>query len=109
VRIQITSLAAAVLASALPACSQPQQRPEAPQAAPSGPVHSRGVVYAVTREENAITIQHEAIPEYEMPPMVMEFTVDDPADLDGIEAGDTVTFTLRSGLDIETISKVEDN
>lgn len=72
-------------------------------------MHSRGVVYAVTREENAIAIQHEAIPEYGMEPMVMEFTVDDPSKLDGIEVGDKVTFELRSGLDIATISVVEDN
>ena len=100
---------AIALAFAVPGCSQPQQQPEAKQTEPSGPVHSRGVVYAVTREENAITIQHEAIPEYGMPPMVMEFTVDDPADLEGIEAGDAVAFELRSALDIASISEVAGN
>lgn len=76
------------------------------QETPAGPVHSRGVVYAVTREYNAITIQHEAIPEYNMPPMVMEFTV---AQLNGLEPGDNVTFETRSGLDISTISEVASN
>jgi Cu/Ag efflux protein CusF len=112
VRIQITWLAVA-LVFALPACSPPQPTAEAPpsaeQTAPSDPVRSRGVVYAVTREYNAITIQHEAIPEYEMAPMVMEFTVDNSSQLEGIEVGDTVTFELRSGLDIATIQEIDAN
>jgi hypothetical protein len=61
-----------------------------------------GVVQAVTREYNAVTIQHEAIPEYDMPAMVMEFTVDDASQLQGLAAGDIATFELRSGLDIST-------
>lgn len=81
----------------------------AEQASPSTPVRSRGVVQTVTREYNAVTIQHEAIPEYDMPAMVMEFTVDDPTQLDGIEAGDTVAFELRTGLDIAAISEAGTN
>lgn len=108
-RIQLTWFGVA-LALALPACSPPNPAAEAPpsaeESAASTPVRSRGVVYAVTPEYNAITIQHEAIPEYQMPAMVMEFTVDDPAQLEGIAAGDTVAFELRSGLDISTISEV---
>lgn len=106
-RTQFASLTTLVLASLISGCAPPQPPPATEQAAPTGPVRSRGVVYAVTREYNAITIQHEAIPEYEMPPMVMEFTVDNPSQLDGIEAGDTVTFELRSGLDIATLTEVE--
>lgn len=105
---------AAALCVALSACTPPQPAAETEtatttQEAPAPPVHSRGVVYAVTREYNAITIQHEAIPEYNMPPMVMEFTVDNPSQLDGLEPGDNVTFELRSGLDISTISEVARN
>jgi Cu(I)/Ag(I) efflux system periplasmic protein CusF len=113
VRVQFILLTAAALSLALAACSPPEPAADAPpaaeQATPSGPVRSRGVVFAVTREYNAITIQHEAIPEYEMAPMVMEFTVDDPSQLEGIEAGDSVTFELRSGLDIATIQEVDAN
>lgn len=112
-RNPIIHLASAALLVGMAACSPPQTAeapaPAAETTAPSTPVHSRGVVYAVTREYNAITIQHEAIPEYQMPAMVMEFTVDDPAQLDGLEEGDTVTFELRSGLDIATISEVPAN
>jgi len=103
---------AAALIAVLPACSPPQPAAEAPAAADtarSTPVRSRGVVHAVTPEYKAITIQHEAIPEYDMPAMVMEFTVDEPSQLDGLEQGDNVTFELRSGLDISTISETEGN
>jgi Cu(I)/Ag(I) efflux system periplasmic protein CusF len=107
--VQFTWLGAAMLSLALSACTPPQPVAEAPsapeQAAPSVPVRSRGVVHAVTPEYNAITIQHEAIPEYDMPAMVMEFTVDNPSQLEGLAAGDSVTFELRSGLDISTISE----
>ena len=112
-RVQQTLLCA-IASLALCACTPPQQPaaeppPAAEQAAATNPVHARGVVYAVTREYNAITIQHEAIPEYDMPAMVMEFTVDDPSQLDGLDAGDNVTFELRSGLDISAISEVAAN
>lgn len=110
-RIHLTWLTAGVLSVLLPACTPPELAADAPAStgpsAPSAPVRSRGVVYAVTPEHNAITIQHEAIPEYDMPAMVMEFTVDNPLQLEGIEVGDSVAFTLRSGLDISTISEGE--
>lgn len=109
-RLLISSLTAIALAGCAPP-SPPPSPPPAPSAAqtPSNPVRSRGVVQTVTREYNAVTIQHEAIPEYGMPAMVMEFTVDDPAQLEGIEAGDTVAFELRTGLDIAAISKTGGN
>lgn len=112
-RFHFTWACAGALALTLAACSPPPPAAEAPaadaveQAASSTPVRSRGVVQTVTAEYNAVTIQHEAIPEYQMPAMVMEFTVDNPAQLEGIEAGDTVTFELRSGLDIATLTEVE--
>lgn len=114
-RTQIIWLSAAALSLALSACSPPPPNTEAPptaaaeETAPSTPVRSRGVVQTVTAEYNAITIQHEAIPEYDMPAMVMEFTVDDPSQLEGIETGDTVTFELRSGLDISSIAEEDAN
>lgn len=107
-RVQLTLLSTTIL---LIGCSPPQTTsatpPSAEKAAPTQAIRSRGVIYAVTREYNAITIQHDAIPEYDMPAMVMEFTVDDPTQLDGLEPGDNVAFELRSGLNISTISEVE--
>jgi Cu/Ag efflux protein CusF len=113
-RIYSTWVWAAALCLATAACSQPQPAAETPAdtaaaPAPSAPVRSRGVVQTVTREYGAITIQHAPIPEYDMPAMVMEFTVDNPAQLEGLEAGDTVTFELRSGLDISSIAKEDAN
>jgi Cu/Ag efflux protein CusF len=95
------------LALAVSACTPPEQNPAAEQEAAPVLVHSRGTVFAVTREYNAITIQHEPIPEYTMPAMTMEFTVDEASRLDGIEAGDRVAFVLSGGLDIQSIEKVE--
>lgn len=106
-RIRKSLLIAAALTGVLPACTPPQQEAAPKQAEPAALVRSSGVVFAITREYNAVTIQHEPIPEYEMDAMVMEFTVDEPAQLDGIEVGDQVSFVLRSGLDIQTITVVE--
>jgi|LNFM01.2.fsa_nt_gb Cu/Ag efflux protein CusF len=111
-RILLMALLAAAVTVAMPACTPAPPAAEVPAASqatppPAGPVRSRGIVQTVTREYNAITIQHEAIPEYDMPAMVMEFTVDDPAQLDGITEGDSVSFELRSGLDIAAIAKTE--
>ncbi|MGE0045915.1 MAG: copper-binding protein [Hyphomonadaceae bacterium] len=61
----------------------------------------------VTREHGAITIQHEAIPEYGMGAMTMEFTVADAASLEGIQPGDSVRFELSGPLDIASLSKIE--
>jgi Cu/Ag efflux protein CusF len=102
VRKQFIWLAAG-LALAATACTQPQQQPAAEQPVL---VQSRGTVYAVTPEYNAITIEHDAIPEYNMPPMTMEFTVDDASKLEGIEVGDHVEFVLSGGLDIQSINEV---
>ena len=106
-----TFVYAAACACALSACTepQPQERSTAqPSEAPAS-VHSRGVVVAVTREYDAITIRHEPIPEYGMGEMTMEFTVADGAQLEGIEVGDHVSFELSGPIDIKTITVSPDN
>lgn len=110
-RLFISLLTAAAVAGCTPPSSS--SPPPAPVVAPAGAptasaiVLSRGLVHAVTREHNAITIEHEAIPEYGMGAMMMEFTVANPAQLESIEAGDRVTFELSGPIDIATISKVD--
>lgn len=105
-RLQLLFLASAC---AILGCSQPPTTTAttSQQAAPVTNVHSRGVVRAITREYNAITIEHEAMPEYGMEAMVMEFTVDDGSKLNGINVGDHVSFVLKSGLDISSITVTE--
>jgi Cu/Ag efflux protein CusF len=92
------------MALALAGCDQPRPQTDT-QKQDATRVRSRGVVVAVTPEYNAVTIQHEPIPGYQMPAMTMEFTVADGAQLDGIAAGDTVTFELSGPIDIATITE----
>jgi len=94
----------------LAACSSPQLTSADQQAEPStssAPIRARGVVVAVTPEYNAVTIQHEAIPEYDMPPMAMEFGLEAAASLEGIEVGDRVELVLSGPISISAIEEME--
>lgn len=53
----------------------------------------KGVVRELRPEHREVVIRHEAIPGY-MAAMTMPFTVRDPAELAGVEPGDTVQFRL---------------
>lgn len=53
----------------------------------------KGVVRELRPEHREVVIRHEAIPGY-MAAMTMPFTVRDPAELTGVEPGDTVQFRL---------------
>jgi len=96
------------LGAILAACSQPQQQAPTEQTAQApASIHARGVVVAITPEYNAITIEHEAIPEVGMGAMTMEFTVAQASVLEGVEAGDHIEFELSGPLDITSISVTE--
>ncbi|MDX2275025.1 MAG: copper-binding protein [Hyphomonadaceae bacterium] len=92
----------------LSACGNPQA-PIADQTsvATDAPttVQSRGQVVAITPEYNAITISHEAIPEFDMAAMTMEFTVADASQLAELAVGDQVNFGLSGPIDIATIHR----
>lgn len=95
----------------LAACSPPQSPSTDQQTEPStssAPIRSRGVVVAVTPEYNAVTIQHEPIPEYDMPAMTMEFGLEQATTLQGIEVGDHVEFVLSGPISISTIEETQD-
>ncbi|MDZ4778355.1 MAG: copper-binding protein, partial [Alphaproteobacteria bacterium] len=66
-----------------------------------------GEVVVLQPEYGAVTIRHEAIPEYNMGAMTMEFTTADPTLLNGIKVGDKVTFELKAATEIETIEVVK--
>ncbi|HUG79854.1 MAG TPA: copper-binding protein [Burkholderiales bacterium] len=51
-----------------------------------------GVVLAVDKSSNAVTISHGPLQNLGMPPMTMGFQVGDPALLERIEPGDKVRF-----------------
>jgi protein SCO1/2 len=54
---------------------------------------ARGVVEKINPDHHHITIHHEDIPGYMMS-MTMEFYVKDSHELEGLSAGDQITFTL---------------
>jgi Cu/Ag efflux protein CusF len=56
--------------------------------------HGQGTVVAIDPQQGTVTLDHGAIPGL-MPPMTMAFVVDAPETLQGLEPGDTVTFTLE--------------
>ena len=54
-----------------------------------------------------MTIRHEAIPEYGMAAMTMEFSIADAAQLDGLQIGDQVRFDLKGPTEIERIEVIK--
>jgi Cu(I)/Ag(I) efflux system periplasmic protein CusF len=100
-------------ALALAACGQPAPEAgkdhdagvahESAASAPAALVKGRGEVVVLQPEYGAVTLRHEAIPEYGMGAMTMEFTTD-PARLQGLKVGDKVTFELKGATEIETIA-----
>lgn len=104
-----TALGAAVVALTLAACSPPAAHDaasSAPAAAETVYAKSKGEVVVLQPEYSAVTIRHEAIPEYGMGAMTMEFTTADPRQLKGVSVGDQVTFELKAPTEIEKIEVV---
>jgi Cu/Ag efflux protein CusF len=64
--------------------------------APGQRVQGQGTVRSIDLQKGRVTIDHGEIPGL-MPPMVMEFTVDPQDALQGLQPGDRISFTLRSG------------
>ena len=54
-----------------------------------------------------ITLKHGDIPNLDMPPMTMVFQMQDPAQLDGLKAGDKVRFTADKLRGAYTVLKIE--
>ncbi|MBI3414066.1 MAG: SCO family protein [Verrucomicrobia bacterium] len=65
----------------------------------------QGVVQELALDRRTAVIWHEAIPDY-MPRMMMEFTVVDPRELDGIAPGDGVSFRLVVGEESHWIESI---
>jgi Cu/Ag efflux protein CusF len=95
----------AVIALALAACSPPPANEAAPPQVAATAVQAKaiGEVVVLQPEFGAVTIRHEAIPEFGMGAMTMEFTTADAKQLAGIKVGDKVTFELSGPTEIEKI------
>jgi Cu(I)/Ag(I) efflux system protein CusF len=55
---------------------------------------TEGEVRKVDKEAGKITLKHGEIKNLDMPGMTMVFQVKDPAMLEGVKAGDKVSFTV---------------
>jgi Cu/Ag efflux protein CusF len=77
----------------------------APSIPKDGDYDVKGVVTKINNELGSIEINHEDVPGL-MPPMQMEFFVDDKKMLDGLKVGDKVDFVIRYKHPGETISKI---
>ena len=60
----------------------------------AGPVQSRGVITMINTENRKVTLKHEPIPALNWPGMTMGFPVAPEVDLDALDKGDKVVFTL---------------
>ena len=54
-----------------------------------------GVVTAIDKENGAITVDHQPIPEAGWPAMTMAFKAGSPQMLDQVKVGDTIAFDLK--------------
>lgn len=105
----------ALLAAA--ACSPPApQEPaksdagvnmETPAPAVAGPITGTGTVTQVDAATGAITLNHGAIAAISWPAMTMQFTAENPAILQGIAVGDTVSFELKSATETSVVTAVQ--
>jgi Cu/Ag efflux protein CusF len=56
---------------------------------------SDGVIRKIDMKQGKVTIKHGEIPNLDMPPMSMVFTVEDHAMLESLAKGDTVRFVAE--------------
>jgi Cu(I)/Ag(I) efflux system protein CusF len=98
------------------ACSPPaSQEPATPdagmnmEAAPAiaGPIVSTGTVTQVDAAAGTVTINHGAIEAISWPAMTMQFTAENPAILQGIAVGDSVSFELKSATETSVVTVVQ--
>lgn len=79
----------------------------AESAAPAaGPIAGIGTVTAVDAAAGTVSLDHEAIAAISWPAMSMQFTVEDPADLQGIAVGDRVSFELKSATETSVVTEI---
>lgn len=112
--IKIITIAVVIaLAIGVTACSKPAPEadtsamPEtAAPAAVTGPIVSTGIVVAVDPGAGTVTLNHAPIEAIHWGAMTMEFKAD-PAVLQGVTAGDHVSFELKSATEPQTVMMVQ--
>ena len=61
-----------------------------------GPVTATGKITAIDAKAGTLTLDHEAIPALDWPPMTMTFKVRHPDQLNGLKAGDQVRIEVNT-------------
>lgn len=90
-----------------PAKSDAGMTMETPAPAVAGPITGTGTVTQVDAAAGTITLNHGAIPAVSWPAMTMQFTAENPAILQGIAVGDTVSFELKSATETSIVTSVQ--
>lgn len=73
---------------------------------PQGNELATGEIHQIEREASAIAIKHGPLPQFDMPPMIMEFHVSHPAMLELVEPGDRVGFRVEESGGHFTVTEV---
>ncbi|MCS6885937.1 MAG: copper-binding protein [Acidobacteriota bacterium] len=94
-----------LLVFSLAGCGSQLQSNERPKPVVVRKFQARGRVEAVDAKAGKITINHEKIPGY-MDAMTMSFTVD-PAMIEGLSAGDSVSFVIEDAAGIARIISIQ--
>jgi len=66
-----------------------------------------GLVLSIDRQANEVTISHGALPALGMSPMTMAFEVARPEELQAIQPGDRVRFSLQFDDEVFTVMQIE--
>lgn len=84
-----------------------QSTPAAPATPAKAATPTQAEVRRIDLANNKVTLKHGDIPNLDMPPMTMVFQMQDPAQLDGLKAGDKVRFTADKLRGAYTVLKIE--
>ena len=76
-------------------------------ASPAEGAMSEGEVRKVDLDAKKITLRHGPIPNLDMPPMTMEFEVDDRAPLQTLKAGERIRFLVEQRNGKMVITRIE--
>ena len=94
-------------APATPAAAPMESMPmPAETPAVTGPITSSGKITAIDAAAGTVTLDHQAIPAVKWDAMSMAFTTTDPAMLNDLKVGDTVTFDLKSAAEPTKLSRI---
>lgn len=62
--------------------------------------HSQGEVKRINLRDGKVTLKHDKIEGMDMPPMTMDFKVQNAAMLQGLKRGDHVSFSVNAAMEI---------